>query len=181
VNDATLRLFFALWPDTATRSALDHAAANLHDAWGGRRMRADSLHLTLAFLGATPTAKLDAVKDAAGSVGVAGFTITLDRYACWQHNRIGWLGAQQVPTALTQLADVLALALCERELTVDAKPFVPHVTVLRNTACADASAIAPVVWRAQDFALVASPGADAAEGYRVLARWPLLEPGNACT
>jgi 2'-5' RNA ligase len=174
VTDATQRLFFALWPNAATRRALDRAGAVLHAAWGGRRMRADSLHLTLAFLGATPAAQLDAVRAAAASQSAAAFTLRLDRPGCWQHNHIGWLGVCEPPPALTLLASGLAEALHLHGVSCDAKPFVPHVTLLRNTRCGDAPAIEPLAWRAQDFALVASPGAGAGAGYRVLARWPLL-------
>lgn len=58
----TLRLFFALWPDAATGDALSRTGKLLHQHWGGRLMRADTLHITLAFLGRTPVEQLDVLE-----------------------------------------------------------------------------------------------------------------------
>src|SRR3546814_10607201 len=49
---AQARLFFALWPGPALAATLAHWAAQAQAACGGRAMRPDTLHLTLAFLGA---------------------------------------------------------------------------------------------------------------------------------
>ena len=47
----TVRLFFALWPDSAMQAKL--AAWAKQAAGRGRAMRQENIHLTLAFLGAT--------------------------------------------------------------------------------------------------------------------------------
>src|SRR5437667_76833 len=49
-----LRLFYALWPDAATRAAL----TRLQLAVRGRNMRPENFHLTLAFLGEQPIRSL---------------------------------------------------------------------------------------------------------------------------
>ena len=51
-GDAVLhRLFFALWPDDATRARLAQAARQ----WSHRPVADDKLHMTLHFLGACST------------------------------------------------------------------------------------------------------------------------------
>ena len=45
------RLFFALWPDAPAAAALYRVAAESREACGGRLMRPETLHLTLAYLG----------------------------------------------------------------------------------------------------------------------------------
>ena len=48
-----MRLFFAYWPSAETAQALMDWVRRAHALYGGRMMRSDTLHLTLAFLGQT--------------------------------------------------------------------------------------------------------------------------------
>lgn len=176
MNESTLRLFFALSPNLVTRAALDQIAANLHASWGGRRMHSDTLHMTLAFLGDTPNTRLDALLELAATIPGEAFTFTLDRPGCWQHNHIGWLGVQDTPPALAQLVAKLQRALHQSGFTVDDRRYVPHVTLLRNAQCGPPPSCHPVIWRAQDFVLLASRKQK--PGYDVLGTWPLsAKPG----
>lgn len=170
---ATQRLFFALWPDDATRDALDRTGKWLHRHWGGRRMRADTLHLTLAFLGDTPVAARDAFLPMIDAIRVEPFELMLDRAGCWPHNRIGWLGCSAPGAPLADLAERLRRVLRESGVAFDARPFVPHVTLLRNAPGGPVPACAPVRWRVGDFVLAASrTDADGAR-YEIAERWPL--------
>ena len=117
---ATLRLFFALWPDDATRAALNRTGNWLHQHWGGRRMRADTLHLTLAFLGSTPAGQLDELAACADTVQADAFELLLDRPGYWRHNRIGWLGASRTPPHYAELAGALNAALQAAGYSIDA-------------------------------------------------------------
>ncbi|MDP1645462.1 MAG: RNA 2',3'-cyclic phosphodiesterase [Thiobacillus sp.] len=169
----TLRLFFALWPDDATRDALNRAGKLLHQHWGGRLMRADTLHITLAFLGSTPAAQLDALVACADSVGTDAFELILDQAGYWRHNRIGWLGASQTPAQHLELVGALNAALQGVGFAVDARPHVPHVTLLRNSAGGEVPECAPVHWPISDFVLVASRREAVGMHYDVIRRWPL--------
>ena len=169
---ATPRLFFALWPDAATRVALTACAAHLHTGWAGRCVQSASLHLTLAFLGATPVSRLDTLRQRAARVAGETFTLQLDRPGCWPHNRVGWLGVQETPAALAQLVVDLRRALHAGEFAVDDQRFIPHVTLLRNARCGASPSCPGVVWPVQHFVLLASraPGVG---GYDVLGEWPV--------
>ena len=169
----TLRLFFALWPDDATREALNRIGKWLHQHWGGRRMRADTLHITLAFLGSTPTDQLDRLADCADSVHAEPFELILDQAGYWRHNRIGWLGASETPAQYLELVSALNAALQAAGFPVDARPHVPHATLLRNTAGGEVPACTPVRWRASELVLVKSVTESSGAHYEVIRCWPL--------
>ena len=169
----TLRLFFALWPDDATRDALNRTGKWLHQHWGGRRMRADTLHITLAFLGSTPTDQLDVLAACADTVHAAAFELVLDQAGYWRHNRIGWLGASEAPPQHIELVGTLNMALRDAGFAVDARPHVPHVTLLRNSAGGEVPLCMPVSWPISDFVLVKSRTESSGAQYEVIRRWPL--------
>lgn len=170
----SLRLFFALWPDDATRTALNHTGKWLHKHWGGRRMRADMLHLTLAFLGRTPVAQLDDLFAHVDLIQAEAFDLTLDQPGYWRHNRIGWFGPSQPPAQLGDLVSRVNAAIQAAGVNFDARPYVPHVTLLRNTAGGDMLACEPVMWPVRDFVLVSSRTEAEGAYYEVIQRWPLI-------
>ncbi len=169
----TLRLFFALWPDDATRDALNRTGKWLHQHWGGRRMRADTLHLTLAFLGSTPVAQLDALVACADSVQSHAFELILNRAGYWRHNHIGWLDTIEAPPQYFELVGALNANLQATGFPVDARPHVPHVTLLRNTAGGEIPACEPICWPVGEFSLVKSVAEQDGAHYEVIRRWPL--------
>ena len=172
-ESGTLRLFFALWPDDATRDALNRTGKWLHQHWGGRRMRVDTLHITLAFLGVTPVGQLDALVACADAVQAESFDLILDEAGYWRHNRIGWMGASEAPPQHVELVRSLNIALQRAGFPVEARLHVPHVTLLRNSRGGEVPACTAVRWPISDFVLVKSViGPDGAH-YEVIGRWPL--------
>jgi 2'-5' RNA ligase len=175
----TLRLFFALWPDDATRDSLDRTGKWLHQHWGGRRMRAGTLHITLAFLGSTPAEQLEALVACADTVSSNAFELVLDQAGYWRHNRIGWLGASQTPPPYIELVGALNAGLRGAGYSVDARAHVPHVTLLRNSVGGEVPECEPVCWPISDFVLVASRRESDGMHYDVIRRWPLAGSGPA--
>jgi 2'-5' RNA ligase len=169
----TLRLFFALWPDDATRDALNRTGKWLHQHWGGRRMRADTLHITLAFLGSTPVKQLDTLFACADSVRTDAFELILNQAGYWRHNRIGWLGASQAPPQNFELVSALNAALLSAGFQVDPRPHVPHITLLRKSLGGEVPVCEPVRWPVSDFVLVQSVTESDGAHYEVIRRWPL--------
>ena len=168
-----LRLFFALWPDDATRDALDDTGQRLHQQWRGRRMRADTLHLTLAFLGATPVTQLQALISRVEAIQARAFTLVLDQPGYWHHNRVGWLGPTRSPDQLGELVSMLNGAIVEAGVNFDPRPHRPHVTLVRDAVGGALPPCGGVRWEVRDFVLVASClGADG-PCYDLLGRWPL--------
>jgi RNA 2',3'-cyclic 3'-phosphodiesterase len=169
-----LRLFFALWPDGAVRSALAAAARPLLDECRGRRIPKRNYHLTLAFLGGVPETGLDALRAAAATVRAEAFDLRLDVHGHWRGPEVAWLGCSAPPPAARALGDALWAALAPLGFQPDPRPFTPHLTVLRGCrACDWPGPVAPVDWPVRDFALVRSQTLPDGPRYDVVDRWPL--------
>jgi len=167
-----LRLFFALWPDDAVRASLARASLAIHRAAGGRATRAESIHLTLAFLGDCDAGRLGALKAAAAGVRVRPFELVLDEQGLWNHNRIAWVGARETPEALEVLVTELRTALAGAQFAFDPKPFVPHVTLVRKALPGVAMpALGPIRWHVDGFVLVRSVMRSGGSDYLVESRW----------
>lgn len=171
-----LRLFFALWPDSATSAALHARARALHTECGGRAMRRDTIHLTLAFLGDTPAREVQRLRALAAQVDGESFALALDHVGSWKRNRVLWTGPSIVPPALAALAQDLEARLRAAGFALEERAFSPHVTLVRNARAAPAEAPpAPLRWSVASFVLVASERSAAGAHYRVIGRWPLQQ------
>jgi 2'-5' RNA ligase len=162
----SLRLFFALWPDDATRTALMRLQAPMR----GRIIPYENLHMTLAFLGTQPAELLPTLKEILERLPPLTATLTVDRVGYFTRNRVAWAGMHEAPDALTGLQKALAQAITQRGIAFDNQhAFKPHVTLARDAALPPDLAFEPVVWRADKVALVQSATQREGAIYRVLA------------
>jgi 2'-5' RNA ligase len=169
----TVRLFFALWPDCPLQAKL--ASWAKQGAGKGRAMRRENLHLTLAFLGATDAARVPDLIALAAGVRFAPIRLPLDRAGYWTHKRIIWCGAGDEPQALTALVGDLRRRLDAAGIRYDPKPFVSHVTLVRDASGLSLTpAWIPLVWEAGSFALVSSTRVDGRVTYQVTQRFPAV-------
>lgn len=172
---APARLFFALWPSKAISANLAEEAELLHGICGGRLTRAETIHLTLAFLGEAEPERIGDLLALAGEIRVPAFGFNLTRFGWWPHNRIVWAAPAETPAELTLLVDALKERLLGAGFRFDAKPFVPHITLLRKADCRrNPLPAGEIEWRAEDFVLVRSVPGESGSAYEVLGRWPLL-------
>jgi len=180
-------VFFALWPDEGLRKALVKVGGSLHALHGGRRMRPDSIHLTLVFVGQVDVRHIPDLLAMAGQQRVEGFTTLFDKAECWRHNHIGCLGAGETPENLLALVQALEGGLKALDIPFDRRPYKPHITLLRNADCRreeagperegkakNTPAPEAVAWPARDFVLVKSSLRPEGALYEELGRWPLL-------
>jgi 2'-5' RNA ligase len=174
------RLFFALLPDAATRDRFAVVADSLkanHPALRAHLIKPDRYHATLHFLGDHAMLRPDLVTAAiaaADQFRAMAFEWTLD-------NAISFRGREppcvlrctEVPAPMQQLWQELgnALTLAGQGVHLE-RGFTPHVTLAygRGTLLAP-TAIEPVVWRAEDFALVHHMIGQGE--YQLLGRWRL--------
>lgn len=167
-----LRLFYALWPPPEVRDALAAAARPLLDACHGRRVPKRNYHLTLAFLGGVPAARLPELQAAVAGVAFEPFTLEIDCHGHFKGARVAWLGCRQAPAAAAALAENLRAALAPLGFQPDPRPFRPHLTVLRKCpGCDWEGEIEPVAWPVDGFVLARSETLPAGPVYHVV--WPL--------
>ncbi|HET6724395.1 MAG TPA: RNA 2',3'-cyclic phosphodiesterase [Gammaproteobacteria bacterium] len=169
-----MRLFFALWPDTSLREALHRAARKPVRQSGGKPVTPDNYHVTLKFLGGTDDEGYACVCAAADAIRAQPFELRLDRIGFWPKPRILWLGAEQVPDALTTLAGMLDQVAEACGFAPELRPYRPHVTLARKVSQSGESRPAhPLVWRPEAFVLAASETLPEGVHYRVLRSWAL--------
>lgn len=142
-------------------------------------MRRDSLHLTLAFIGAVSPGQLAVLRDIACKIQGEAFDLEIDRIGCWPHNRIVWAGCSRVPSRQRRLSNTLVSALQQAGFVLDKRPFTPHVTLARKARCDNLPELMqPIPWRVSEFVLVESSLLSSGANYRVLDRWPLQMATN---
>jgi len=153
---ASLRLFVALWPTAATRTAVVAAQDALRWPAGARRVSGPDLHLTLAFIGAVPQEQLAEVTQAA-VIGSASIELVLDQLEVWRGATVV-LRPSAVPAALADLQGRLVRSLQAGGVPFDARPFAPHVTLARKAKGIAQAAVPPVRWRSAGHVLALSAG-----------------------
>lgn len=168
------RVFFAFWPPPETLQALDALAAEAAKRCGGRRMRRETLHMTLAFIGAVSPVRLALLRDIGGKVCGEAFDLRLDRIGCWPRKRIVWAGCSEVPSCQDRLFETLKAQLKSAGFILDPRPFVPHVTLVRDARCDSLPELSEEIhWRINELVLVESLLQPSGARYRLLDRWPL--------
>lgn len=133
-----------------------------------------NIHLTLAFLGNVPVARLPDLHVLAGGIKGTEFDLTIDTLNHWRHNRIVWVGAVRCPDVLRGLAANLARELKAAGFRSEEREYVPHITLLREARRGPTAASSvSIVWHVDQFTLVRSSRRNGATAYEVVARWPL--------
>jgi RNA 2',3'-cyclic 3'-phosphodiesterase len=171
VTAAKGRLFFALWPGEAVRSALTAAFASAVAAAGGRAVPAQNLHLTLAFLGAVPAEAQAPLVALGAGLELPQADVTLDRLDWWPRAEVLVAAASEPPAALIELQADVRRRLNDAGFHIDSQPFRPHVTLARKVASPPPAVASAVVWPIAAAALVESVPAPGGSRYTPLATW----------
>ena len=173
-------MFFALWPDRALQNALASAAQDIVLASGGRAIPPENLHITLAFLGSVPQARMEELVAIAGAVANEvprePLQITLDAIEYWKKPKLLCVTNEWAPGRApgTLLADALRSRFALAGFSPDLKPFRPHVTLARNVLSPVSTRdFLPVTWTFTKFALVESRTEPSRSNYTVLELFPI--------
>ena len=170
----TARLFFALWPTPEVQHALYGVGQQAQRECGGRLIPERNIHMTLVFLGNIGRVLLPQLEAVAAGIVAGPCDLVLDRIQYWRHNGIVWAGVEQCPAAIPGLVSALSRPLRGIGLEIDTRPYVPHITLLREARRAPAaSGMTEVAWPVLDFALIESVTHERGRAYEVLRRWPL--------
>lgn len=180
-NSSVARVFFALWPKAQVRQALHRLAMEYQSRCGARATRADTLHMTLLFLGEVEHARLPQLMQAADKVSALPFELVLERLSFWQHNRIAYAAPLVEVQALERLFKALQQELLVAGFLFENYEFNPHVTLLRHVRLVlESQTITPIVWWADSFVLVESIMTDRGVSYQILQKWPLSPTAARC-
>jgi RNA 2',3'-cyclic 3'-phosphodiesterase len=173
---SSLRLFFALHPDSNACHSLAALAADVARATGGRAPRTENLHVTVAFLGDVQQERVANV-EAIGALSAAAaepFVLTLERIGLFRNAGIAWAAPDEIPAALLRIVETLREALQAAGLRVERRAFRPHVTLARRCAGPLSGAEMPrIAWRVDALALMASETLPEGPRYRELKCWSL--------
>lgn len=169
----TQRLFFALWPSEEVRSGLAEVMASLH-VGHAKPVPAENLHITLLFLGSVTTQTRTCAEAIAAGIAGHPFELSLDQIGFWPQSGILWLGARELPESLAALVRDLHLGIAGCGIDLDARPFKPHVTLMRKALVVRRERpLGAVAWRVDDFVLVESKTTRDGSHYQVLTSWRL--------
>lgn len=173
IQEKKWRLFFALWPSDAERSALTSWQPLLHELCDGRAMRPATLHVTLVFLGEVAENRLEALQLAAREVNFQRFYLELVEAHYWGNNHIVYAAPKVLPSQLTSLVNELESKLLKHRFQFEQRPYKPHVTLFRNAKWSDAPLPrqSKVCWQVSDFVLVRSLSDEQGACYEVLSRF----------
>jgi len=166
------RVFFALWPEPALRRQLHALAVRYQERCGGSAMRAETLHLTLLFLGEVPRDNIRRLQRQVDALEMAPFSFRLTRIACWRHNRIAYAAPDEEVTPLPALSEALRALTDAAGVEFDRRDFTPHVTLLRKvTQAFEPQPIQLPEWKAEAFSLIESSTLERGASYRTLKTW----------
>ncbi len=173
-KEKTVRVFFALWPDHAIQKQFAHLAKTLVLTSGGRQVKTQNIHLTLAFLGNVAINRLPELQSAVCNVTAQAFSLSIQKTHFWKRNRIIHAYAESFPAELFSLVDALRNALSTAEFTVDQRTYKPHITLIRNAKIhTDIDLIQPIQWHAKQWCLIQSKQTDNGVDYIPLHCWLL--------
>jgi 2'-5' RNA ligase len=128
-GDERLRLFLALQlPDDVVTRLTEWQAGALH----GRVVRAGNLHFTLAFLGSRPGGELPGILGVLASAARDAAPIRFDVTGYRETRSVGMLTFDDANGSGAELAGRVQAELAELGVyRREARPWLPHVTVLR--------------------------------------------------
>jgi 2'-5' RNA ligase len=172
----TRRLFFSLWPEEGLQQQLYELSGQTLRTNAGRRVVAENMHLTLAFLGSVTESEQARYEAAASGVRGSEFTLTFDQMGCFRRSGVLWIGPSQIPAGLLALVRDLNEALKSCGFTPESREYRAHLTLARNVQCCPERDIglSPISWVVRQFALVQSHTGSHGATYEILRRWVLV-------
>ena len=173
---ASMRLFFALWVPDAVARSLHRIADAVRTRSGGRLLKPESFHLTLAFLGDVSVSRLPELCELASGVDLPALDIRIDKLDYWKHNQILWAGCREPSSALVALAATLQEKLLGAGFLTETRPLLPHVTLVRKLHLPGALPEPGCFeWHAEELVLARSVRTESGSEYRAVRRWPLFD------
>lgn len=167
-------LFFALWPNDATRSYLGRLAHSVVERKRGREVPHPNLHMTLLYLGPVEVDRQEEIISQVPPFDLPPFSLQIDKAGFWRKSGVIWLGMSDSPDGLMSLVVSITEVMHRAGFDLDERPFRPHVTLMRKaTRGLGRVEIEPLEWRVDAFSLMESRPVPGGISYRELKSWSL--------
>lgn len=168
------RLFFAYWPHAKTRQLLVEATRAAVASIDGQPVTASNLHVTLAFLGRVPAARIPEIIRIGAREDYASARLAFDRLEYWPRPKVVAALAESIPEAGQKLVDALWERLQPLGLERENRPWRPHFTLVRHVRRPPPKLTIPAIqWDCNRLALVESVSGPDGLHYTPLAEWAL--------
>lgn len=169
------RLFFSLkFTSEQQQLLLPYQQQALDLCPAAKAVDVDNLHLTLFFLGQVDEAAKAQLIAAASGIRQSAFSLTLDTLSGFSGPKIVYLAPSEVPDALLQLQQQLAV-LCKTAGFNDIHDsYQPHITLARQARFDQTMPVSPITLQINQFALYQSGQFDGRLQYRPLQSFSLL-------
>ena len=169
-----MRLFFAAWPPPHTPLGQQRWAEEAARETRGKVTRAETIHLTLAFLGEIDESRISTLESMGRATVGKAHSLPIEQARYWKHNRIVWVGPNETPAPLARLAVDLKSFLLAQGFALEQRAFEAHVTLIRKAHAPRALPALPALdWPVDEFVLVRSTLSNEGSSYEVLERFPL--------
>lgn len=149
---------------------------------GAKWVSSVNMHITMVFLGGVASGRIDglhlsfaaaAAEIESGEVRVEG----IGGFPRLSRASVFWAGVVDEKGILTQLAEALRAVISGQGLSVDDKPFIPHLTLARFKRPADLREVAPLPpgapWHVDAVGMFSSRPGDGAPIYERISSYPL--------
>jgi 2'-5' RNA ligase len=124
------RLFLAIDLPEETKEQLRQLRVDIP---GARWVPSNQLHLTLAFLGDVEMESMKRLMGKLAAVRSPAFSLRLGEFGCFPNRkrpRVAWIGIRPEPL-LMSLADQVRETVLSCEISLEERPFSPHITLAR--------------------------------------------------
>jgi 2'-5' RNA ligase len=165
------RLFFALWPDDASRHQVDLLNQSL--PVDGRKLVPQNLHVTLVFLGNVEDKMAVEITAVASQIKAKPVSLTFDAVEHWKKPKILCLTCSKQTLPVYRLVNQLTRMLKSFPVRLETRPYRAHITMVRKAKVLPEIQPSPICMQFDRFVLVESVSTDEGVRYDVLASWPL--------
>lgn len=169
-----MRVFFAVWLDADTLTAIEGVQQRLLAISGGRAMVPETMHLTLSFVGDTSPDRLNDLMAIGAKIHQSAFHFLINKVSYFEKSKVAWAGTKHVPSELTKLQGAIHGLVAKAGFPVDPRPFRPHITLIRNLPqMFDMMSTQDIIWPITAFSLVKVNQSGNGAPYEILQVWPL--------
>ncbi|MCB2425968.1 RNA 2',3'-cyclic phosphodiesterase [Methylophaga pinxianii] len=167
------RYFFALLPDLHSRIQIQNIMKRLPEDPSQKLQTTDNLHQTLLFLGHLEQKQINNLLTLSTSFRDTAIHMQFDHLTYWDVPKILCLTSRAPSTALFNLVERLQELAKQAEITIDIRPYQPHITLARKVHEAVSVPMAPVRFEAEELVLMKSVSTAQGPQYQPVMHWPI--------